>query len=180
MSRGSEEIARLLHGQREDFDKIDRDAHEKIEEIRAAARGFASQAGVGPAIWSVVMAANAQAKGVDAASAAHITAQAVHMGLAPPEGLVGDSPGDGDPGLDLDSTELAGFGGGGRPGLGGMPEAPAGFGPKPDAPPHSAGHQEGGDPPPNGQGDDPNQQGNPQGEPTGSGAGSREHRPPCS
>jgi hypothetical protein len=175
MSRGSEEVSRLLYGQREDLDKIDRDAHEKIEEIRAAARGFASQGGVVQAVWAVVMAANAQAKAVDAKAAGSITAQAANMGLSPPEGLVGGSPGDGEPGLDLDPSHVGEFGGGGRPGLGGMPTEPAGFGPKPDAPPHSAGHQEGGDPPPNGQGDDPNQQGNPQGEPTGSGAGPREH-----
>ena len=124
LSRGSEEVARLLYGQREDLDKIDRDAHQQIEQIRASAKGFANQMMVGAAIWNVVMAANAQAKGVDAKAAGQITAQAANMGLAPPEGLVGGSPGGGDPGLNLDSNELAGFGGGGRPGPGGMPEAP--------------------------------------------------------
>ena len=44
---------------------------------------------VGQAVMNVVMAANAQAKGVDSTAAAHITAQAANMGLAPPEDVNG-------------------------------------------------------------------------------------------
>jgi hypothetical protein len=182
MSRGSEEVARLLYGQREDLDKIDRDAHQKIEEIRSAARGLANQAAAATAVWEVVMQAIAQAKAVDAAAAGRITAQAVHMGLVPPEGVVGGSPPSNgeEPGLDLDPSQVGGFGGGGgRPGPGGMPQAPAGFGQKPDTPPHAGdeGHQGSSDPSngQGGQGNDPNQQGDPQSAETANGAGSREH-----
>jgi hypothetical protein len=168
MSRGSEEVGRLLNGQREDLDKIDRDAHEQIEQIKAAAHGFASQMGVGQAVMAVVMAANAQAKGVDAKTAAQITAQTAKMGLLPP----GDGSGGEGPGLDLDPSQFGGFGGGGgRPGPGGMPEAPV-FGQKPDAPPHMRGDEGGAAEEDPGQGPgDPNQTTNPQGNPTSAGNG---------
>ena len=171
LSRGSEEVGRYLNGQREDLDKIDRDAHQKIEQIRAAAHGFASQMGVGQAVMAVVMAAGAQAKGVDTTVAGNITAQAAKMGLLP-----ADVDSGGDPDFDIDANPPA-FGGGGRFGPGGMPESPV-FGPKPDVkPPHFGGDGEQGlgskgdpgDPPP----------ANPEGDPTadGSGPDHGKHRP---
>jgi hypothetical protein len=66
--------ARLLYGQREDLEKIDRDAHQKIDGIRAAARGLANRTLASTAVWEVVMQAIAEAKKVDAEAAGRITA----------------------------------------------------------------------------------------------------------
>lgn len=178
MARGSEEVARLLYGQREDLDKIDRDAHQKVDEIRSTARGLGGQATANTAVWEEVIQAIAQAKKVDAEAAGRITAQAVHMGLAPPEnagngseGLIGD-----DPGLDIDPSHVGEFGGGGRPGPGGIPTEPAGFGPKPETPAHAGNNRgDGGDPPPGQGGDLPPGQGNPNQTPDSQETGVGEH-----
>jgi hypothetical protein len=168
LSRGSEEIGRYLNGQREDLDKIDRDAHQKIEQIRAAAHGFASQMGVGQAVMAVVMAAGAQAKGVDTTVAGNITAQTAKMGLLP-----ADDESGGDPDFDIDANPPA-FGGGGRFGAGGMPESPV-FGPRPGP----AGKQGGDAPEPDPGSGDGKSPTTPPGDPTADGNGPEHgrHRP---
>jgi len=131
MSRAIGEISRVYYGVREDLDKIDHDAHQKINEIRQSAETFATQLAMWQAIETTVSdaAVNAKAKDVEAANA--ITKHGKQIGIG--GGPVTDSDESG--GLVLDPSQVNGGGGlGGRPGPGGMPQAKPGLGPIPDSP----------------------------------------------
>lgn len=136
ISRVAAEIARLFYGEREDLDGIDRAAHEQIGEIRQSAHTFTSQLVMWQAIEATVMAAGEKAKETDIAAAAAITKHGTHIGIAGAggHGQSASTAGDGG-GAVLDPSEVNGFRGlGGGRGLGGIPQAPPGFGAKPGAP----------------------------------------------
>lgn len=138
MARGCDEVSRLIYGEREDLDKIDRDAHEKIEEIRAAAKGSVNQSSATAAIMQEVTAAMGRAKGVDAKAGASIAAQAAKMALDPPDNSANGAPTEGsdDSAPDINLDNVGQFGGGGRPGPGGMPQGGGNSGQIPDRPDH--------------------------------------------
>lgn len=122
VSHGSQEIGELVEDLRRDLDKIDRDAHSEIERLESGAHGIMS-GGVWLAICKVVTDAEGSAKAADAKTAGLVTKQLTAMGLGT-DAAGEDSSGDtGEPGLDLDPSQLDGNSfGGGRPGPGGMPQ----------------------------------------------------------
>ena len=188
MSRVSEEVGRLLYGLREDLDEIDRRAHEEIQRIQQSV-GVGRALQDGAQIMAILAKARAEAQAKAAAVAGKIATLGTQIRINPISGTgTGGGPASQPPpGADpvdptLGDMQNRGFGGGGRPGPGGMP---TGLGPKPLDPPPSPpqnpppklGDQQGGDLPADQLG---GQGANPPGGVTGAGdnpPGPKPHRP---
>lgn len=120
LSHGSEEIGELVEDLRRDLDNIDRDAHSEIQRLRSSSHGLGN---LMPAIFAVVADAAKSAKAADAKTAGLVSKQMTAMGLGDNDPGQGASGAPGDPGLTLDDSQLDGNSfGGGRRGLGGMPQ----------------------------------------------------------
>ncbi|WP_162625293.1 hypothetical protein [Mycolicibacterium llatzerense] len=83
MARVSDEVGRLIYGLRQDLDKIDADADQKIQELQKKAKGLLA-ALVGVEIMAVIAQAKADAAAKAAAASTKITAEGTKIGLGTP------------------------------------------------------------------------------------------------
>ncbi len=80
MARVSDEVGRLIYGLRQDLDKVDADADQKIQELQKKAKGLLA-AIVGVEIMAVIAKAKADAAAKAAAASTKITAEGTKIGL---------------------------------------------------------------------------------------------------